>query len=112
MVSYFLPQLWFSVQGDNQWLAFVVLWVLLWIILVMVKRVVWLLLLPFNIITLGIFSFLISIVLHITLIYVFYAIVQIYGNQRGIMITIGSLAQVIMLSLVLSVWYVVIRKIL
>lgn len=112
IVAYWIPQLWFSVQGSNERLVFPVLWVLLWIILVVVKKIISLLLLPFNIVTLWIFSFLISIVLNITLLYVFYALVQLYGYQRGIMISIGSLAQVIVLSFVLSFLHFVIRKVL
>lgn len=106
-IVYKVPELGFNIESiyKDSYIIFWILWLLFWLINTVLKRILKILTLPIRIVTLGIFSF----ILNIAILYIFEQTVNFL--DLGVIIQLGTLVQTLILSVIISTIYFVIKKI-
>ena len=106
-IVYKVPELGFNIESiyKDSYIIFWILWLLFWLINTVLKRILKILTLPIRIVTLGIFSF----ILTIAILYIFEQTVNFL--DLGVIIQLGTLVQTLILSVIISTIYFVIKKI-
>lgn len=111
VILYFIHKynLWFKVQATRYdvYMTFVILWFVFWFFNFILKRVLKILTLPLKIITFGISS----LIINVFVIYVFEYVVNTYKDQFWIEVWLGSILQVVVLSFIITLSYILIKKI-
>jgi putative membrane protein len=109
VVSTYIPQLWFVISTDgvvNIYVMFTILWIIFWFFNVLLKSIIKVLAIPFSIITFG----LSSVIINIAIIYVFGYVIN--TANIGAQVTLGTLIQTLLLSVVISIAYFILKKVL
>ncbi len=103
----YVPELWFKIQSiyKDTYIIFGILWIVFWLINSVLKSILNILTLPVKLITLGISS----LVLNIAILYIFEQTIN-YLNL-GITVQLWTLVQTIILSVIISAIYFIIKKI-
>lgn len=106
-IVHYIPELGFNIESiyKDTYIIFWILWLLFWLINTVLKRILKILTLPIRIITIGIFSF----ILNIAILYIFEQTVNFL--DIGIIVQLGTLVQTLILSVIISIIYFVIKKI-
>jgi len=109
VILYFIHKydLWFKVQATRYdvYVTFVILWFIFWFFNFILKRILKLLTLPLKILTFGISS----IIINVFVIYLFEYVVNTY--DFWIVVRLGTILQVLVLSFIITVSYILIKKI-
>ncbi len=109
-IAYKVPELWFSVDfiyhPENVYIIFGILGLVFWLINSVLKKILTILTLPIKRITLWIFSF----VLNIAILYIFEQTINFL--DLWITVHLGDIIQTLILSVIISIIYFVIKKIL
>jgi len=109
VVSAYIPALWFDVinqSGTNIYLMFAILWAIFWFFNVILKNIIKIFAMPFSILTL----WLSSVIINIAIIYIFGYVMN--TSNMGIQVTIGNIFETLILSVVISLAYFILKKIL
>jgi len=109
IILYFIHKynLWFKVQATKYdvYITFVILWFVFWFFNFVLKRLLKILTFPLKILTFGISS----IIINILVIYLFEYVVNTY--EFWIVIELGTIMQVSILSFIITLSYILIKKI-
>jgi len=109
VILYFIHKydLWFKVNASEYdiYITFLVLWFIFWFFNFILKRILKILTLPLKIITFGISS----IIINILVIYLFEHFVNNY--DFWIAVSLWTIMQVVILSFIVTVSYILIKKI-
>lgn len=107
IVYNFIPKLGFNIVASkyNIIFTFGILWAIFWFLNTIVKKILKIITLPLKILTLGLSSLLINIIIF----YAFEFLVNYF--QMGIVIGLGTIIQVIILALIITLTYFLIKKI-
>lgn len=109
VILYFVHRynLWFKVQATEYdvYMTFLILWFVFWFFNFILKRILKILTLPLKILTFGISS----IVINVLVIYMFGYVVNTY--KFGILVSLGTVLQVLVLSFIITLSYILIKKI-
>lgn len=107
LVSTFIPELWFKIISSRYWtiITFFILWAIFWFLNMIVKKVLKIITLPLKYLTLG----LSSVLINIGMFYIFEIILRSY--DIGILIQLWGILQVLILSLAITVVYLLVKKI-
>jgi uncharacterized membrane protein YvlD (DUF360 family) len=106
IISYYVPELWFSISSSEYdiFVTFWFLWIVLWLFNSILKRILKILTLPIKYITL----WLSSLIINILIFYLFEYAVN--SSEIWIAISMWTLTQVIILSLIITVVFFLIKK--
>jgi len=101
--------LWFKVQATRYdvYMTFLILWFVFWFFNFILKRILKILTLPLKILTFGISS----IIINVLVIYLFEYVVNTYGAEFWIVVSLGTVLQVLVLSFIITLSYLLIKKI-
>ncbi len=109
IILYFIHKydLWFKVQATryNVYMTFLILWFVFWFFNFVLKRILKILTLPLKILTFGISS----LIINVLVIYLFEYIVNTY--DFWIVVSLGTILQVLVLSFIITLSYILIKKI-
>ncbi len=106
-IVYYVPELWFKIQSiyKDTYIIYGILGIIFWLINSVLKNILNILTLPVRIFTLGLFS----LVLNLAVLYIFEQTVNYL--DIGITVQLGTLIQTLVLSIILSAIYFLIKKI-
>lgn len=111
IIVYAIPVLGVQIISTNPIAALLLMGIVLWILFALIKWIIWWILLPFNILTLWAFAFIINIAITVLLLYVFYWIIWLYGPEFNTQLVLWSFIQNLAVSIILSIISMVIKKI-
>ncbi len=106
-VSTFIPELGFKVISSSYWAlaTFFILWTIFWFLNIVIKKILKIITLPLKYLTL----WLSSLIINIGMFYLFELVLRSY--DIGILIQLWSILQVFLLSLTITIVYLLIKKI-
>lgn len=106
-IVHYVPELGFNIESiyKDIYIIFWILGLLFWLINTVLKKILKILTLPIKIITVGIFSF----ILNIAILYIFKRAVNFL--DIGIIVQLWTILQTFILSIIISIIYFVIKKI-
>lgn len=106
VVNEYFNQIWFNVISTNYNIitTFLILWIIFWFLNNILKKILKIVTIPLKIITL----WLSSIIINILIFYVFEAVIN--NSNLWITINISSIVSVIILSIIITISYFLIRK--
>lgn len=111
VILYFIHKydLWFKVQATRHdvYMTFLILWFVFWFFNFILKRILKILTLPLKILTFGISS----LIINVLVIYIFEYVVNTYGVEFWIIVSLGTVLQVLVLSFIITLSYLLIKKI-
>ena len=106
-IVYYVPELWFKIQTIYKD-VYIILWILglvFWLINSVLKKILMVITLPVRMVTLGLSSLLLNIIV----LYIFEQTMNYL--DLGITVTLGTITQTLILSVILSAIYFLIKKI-
>ncbi len=111
VILYFIHKydLWFKVQATRYdvYMTFLILWFVFWFFIFILKRILKILTLPLKILTFGISS----LIINVLVIYIFEYVVNTYEAEFWIVVSLGTVLQVLVLSFIITLSYLLIKKI-
>ncbi|MFZ2150584.1 MAG: phage holin family protein [Candidatus Absconditicoccaceae bacterium] len=111
VILYFIHKydLGFKVQATRYdvYMTFLILGFVFWFFNFILKRILKILTLPLKILTFGISS----LIINVLVIYIFEYVVNTYGVEFGIVVSLGTVLQVLVLSFIITLSYLLIKKI-